>query len=49
MCQREDCDDPGNTKPWCGQCDGHTDEATIALHNAAVHHSPYPPVPPGAG
>jgi hypothetical protein len=49
MCQRKDCGEPGNTRPWCGQCGGHTDEATIALHNAVAHWKPDPPPPPGVG
>jgi hypothetical protein len=45
MCQRDDCGDPGNTKPWCGLCGGHITEVSSALHNAATH----PPDPPPAG
>jgi hypothetical protein len=49
MCNRKDCGDPDNTKPWCGDCDGHTQEATMELHRAVSHHYPDPPPPPPAG
>jgi len=49
MCTEKDCGEPGNNKPWCGTCDGHTSEVSMALHQARNHQTSYPPPPPPAG
>jgi hypothetical protein len=45
MCNRKDCDGVNTDHPWCGQCQGHTSQATIAKHNAEVLWKPDPPIP----
>lgn len=43
MCDREDCGEPNNTKPWCGVCCGHIDGTSLKLHMDREHPTP-PPV-----
>lgn len=45
MCDRKDCGDPNNKKPWCDMCRGHTQENSHQLHMDREHPKTTPPAP----
>jgi hypothetical protein len=47
MCNREDCGEPKNSKPWCSACRCHTTEISLKVHFERNHPDPRIPGPVG--
>jgi hypothetical protein len=47
MCNRKDCGEPDNEKPWCSACNCHTTEISLRVHFERTHPDPRIPGPVG--
>ncbi len=47
MCDRDDCDTPNATTPWCAACSCHITEISLPMHMGRNHPDPRIPGPVG--